>query len=218
MKSFLAKCLFVGLIATGCVVYGEKLLNQTSPPIPCSGNSCISESTQRTVYIGMAINNEDELKFDQNFIDAIAKKIGDSKIVFDTLEGNDIRNQFSPNMSSRRSLLELSTKLKVTSSSDKAIVLAFNRMLEIGEKNGQRPLYAYILTSGTSDPATLAEIHAISVAFAKKKVPNVHFHIVGLSPTHRLEMSKAIAPLDDCMKFSSASDGEWVQLLQPLSN
>ena len=215
MKKFIAKLLVVGSIATGCV-YGGKFLNPP-PPILCSGNSCTSESTQSTVYIAIAINNEDELRFVQNFIYAIAKKVSDSTIIVDTLNGQNIENLFSGE-ASRRSVQDISTTLKVTPSNANAIVQAFNRMLEIGDKNRQRPLYAYILTSGTSDPATLAEIHSISVAFAKKKVPNVHFHIVGLPPAHRLEMSKAIAPLDDCMKFSSASDGEWVQLLQPLSN
>ena len=216
MKKFLAKFLTVGLIASGCV-YEGKLLNQPSSPMPCSGISCTPELTKKTAYLAIAINNEDELKFVQNFSYVIAKKVGDSKIIVDTLNGQNIENLFSGD-ASRQSVQDISTNFKVSPSSDKAIVQAFNRMLEIGDKNGQRPLYAYILTSGTSDPATLAEIHAISVAFAKKKVPNVYFHIVGLSPPHRLEMSKAIAPLDDCIKFSSASDGEWVQLLQPLSN
>ncbi len=216
MEKFIAKCLFVVLIATGCA-YGGKLLNQTSPPSPCSGNSCTSESPQRTVYIATAIKNEDDLSFVLNFSYAIAKKIGESTVIVDTLNGQNIENLFSGD-ASRRSVQDISTKLKVTPSDDKAIVQAFNRMLEIGEKNGQRPLYAYILTSGTSNPATLAEIHAISVAFAKKKVSNVHFYIVGLSPANRLDLSKATAPLDDFIQFSSASDGEWVQLLQPLSN
>jgi hypothetical protein len=167
--------------------------------------------------LAIATHNEDELKFAQNFNYAIAKKVGDSELIIDTMQGQIITNQFS-NKASRRSVQDISTNLKVIPSDDKALVQAFNRMLEISEKDRQHSFYAYILTPGTSDSATLAEIRTISVAFAKKKVQNAHFHIVGLSPIHRLEMSKATAPLDHCIKFSSDSDTEWVQLLEPLTN
>jgi hypothetical protein len=212
MKQFATKLVITALIAPGCI-YGCNWLPLPPTPIPC----CSPESTQKNLYLAVATRNETELKLVQDFNHVLAKKVGESTITVDSMKGQNIENLFSSD-ANRRTLRDISTNFTVTPSDDKALVQAFNRMLELSEKNRQHPFYAYIITSGTSNSATLAEIHTISVAFAKKKVPNVHFHIVGLSPVHRLEMSKATAPLDHCIKFSSASDNEWVQLLQPLSN
>jgi hypothetical protein len=221
-KSFSLLSLVIGtgtiLLTTACEP--EQKSNNPSPT-PCPEViTCTPKSIKTKIYVAASLTKQEEVTTAKNFFYSIAKQTGDATFIVDTLEGKNIANHFSSDEANRRLFHEFSSHLTVKPSDPDALIQAFNRMLEIADKNPQDAIYGYILSSGTSDPIALNSIREISSAFAKKKNKpvNLRLHIVGISPVHRLEMSKAIAPIDQYIKFSGALDSEWTPLVQALNN
>jgi hypothetical protein len=167
------------------------------------------------IYIGVQANSPTHTSLAQDLLYQVARKTHANQwIVIDLMRSEKGDNLFS-SPPTRRAIQEVMTHFEAeTESSDRAIIQSFNHLVELAIEKQGRSFHGYLVTSGTSNPATLNELRSLATKLADQKLPNVHVYVVGLSANNRIKMSEAMKPLARCIQFAGESDTEWVQLVK----
>ncbi|MER3491068.1 MAG: hypothetical protein C4323_01295 [Mastigocladus sp. ERB_26_2] len=168
---------------------------------------------QRKIYIALQTNSPEMTDFVQSFLDLAARQTNNQLTSIDLFAGDKVENLYSQT-ASRRQLQELIEYLNTQPSSDKALIQAMQRFKDEVEQNPTRPIYGYIVTQGTADPASLAAIRQICEKLTQTDSNKAHLFIIGLAKENRLPMSKAFAPMRKNMQFAGTNQQEWEELMQ----
>ena len=165
---------------------------------------------QRKIYIALQTNSPEMTDFVQSFLDLAARQTNNQLTSIDLFAGDKVENLYSQT-ASRRQLQELIEYLNTQPSSDKALIQAMQRFKDEVEQNPTRPIYGYIVTQGTADPASIRQICEKLTQTDSNKA---HLFIIGLAKENRLPMSKAFAPMRKNMQFAGTNQQEWEELMQ----
>lgn len=194
----------------------------------CSTDVCQDpESEGAQIYIALQPNSPEIAQLTEDFVYSVLRQAKRKQTFdIDLLNGNkshilrsgsatrkdlgELVKQFDPN--------EKTVEIEPTSSTDLALIHSFNRFKNLAISNAdRRPFAAYLVTSGTSDPNTIASIHQICQQLAQSgRTQKVRIYLIGLAPENRLNMTSALHPLASNSDSASASYNEWIELVKKL--
>lgn len=167
----------------------------------------------QVVYVGAAIETPAQVKRTQAVVDAIARRLNEQDyLTLDVLAQNDVLPQYSSNVS-RIQIRDTLTALLLTSSDEQALVKAVSRIATMCEENKGRPIRAFLITEGSTNPAVLHSIQ--SIATRMKTCTNLQLFLVGLSSKASIPTSAAFAPLHSQIR-SARGDQEWELFVKSL--
>ncbi|MDJ0797873.1 MAG: hypothetical protein QNJ51_13835 [Calothrix sp. MO_167.B12] len=152
--------------------------------------SCIdsSEKCSPEVYIGLQLNSQQDVKLAKTFLYEASKNADNNLFHVDVFRGDNIAYMFSDPYNKKAIRDIIQKELEEKESNDKALINAFIRVtnLVIDSKN-DKDLYAYIVSSGTSDKNTIQQIKKIVDDFAKNqnKLQKLHLYLIGLTTDNR---------------------------------
>lgn len=164
------------------------------------------------VYIGLELNSQQDVKLAKTFLHKTSKKADNNLFHIDILTGDDVAYIYSDSYNKKAVRDIIQEKLEKKESSDKALEKAFNRVknLVIKSKTNE-DLYAYIVSSGTSNENTIQQIKQIIDDFASNqtKSKKLHLYLIGLTDENRtLLVDNALKSLPNT-KHSSSTFSEW---------
>lgn len=216
--------LLIGLgVATAiAVILTTTVLQDIIPPqplpIPCQFLAKCKENTSSTIVVISQANSPESAQLVQDFFYHLSRKAKPGqRLVLHRLKGQQVETLYSNNFNTRRDLNELHSQLESVPSDDQSLVQGFQIAKEEAIKNmGLRPIDIFIVSEGTSNPASLKEISHICSKIAEAKVPNLHLHLIGLAPDKRILMANAIQPMGKHARSAGKGDSEWLQILNDL--
>jgi hypothetical protein len=182
---------------------------KTSSKIP---DQCQSHASKADYYYAGMANNGAEQKTNAKLLSILAK-IDSHKITIDQVNGNQLDTLYSSNHN-QRAVQDIGKKWPIVPATDPGIVAPFQRLRTFGSQGNRYQnsyLQAYIVTTGTSDPATLAKLG--SAARELQGFTCLRINVIGLDKAHRLKMSEALSPVADRLHFSSSNYQEWQNLI-----
>jgi hypothetical protein len=199
--------LLLATILSGCF--------SSTAQVPDGGSlsaRCQSTVSSADIYYKAMTNTKAEQKTASQVLMSLAR--GNSrKITIDQANGDQLDTHYSSDHN-RPAIQDLAKQLSIVPAGDQAIVLGFQRLHTFGGKNNRYAnnyLQAYIVTTGTSDPAILQKL--TSAANELKDFACLQVNVIGLDKTHRLKMAEALKPLADRLRFSSSNYQEWKHLV-----
>jgi hypothetical protein len=196
------KLLFV-LLTIAAIITFCKSINQTAG------------GYKSKIYLALQTNSSEATQLSEEILDTLSHQTENRWIAVDLFVKDKVQNLYSAATSS--DLESLSEQIKPTPSSDQALIQSINRVKDEVEQNQQQNVYSFIVSQGTTNPATLSEIRHISQVLAQSHSTKMHITIIGISPTNRLPMSDAFASLRGRVQFASAIDEEWQQLFDDIN-
>ncbi|MBR8832555.1 MAG: hypothetical protein DSM106950_00545 [Stigonema ocellatum SAG 48.90 = DSM 106950] len=210
------KLLIILAIASVVTVGRSVYLKNTHP----SQDTAVASQQQPFVYqskgyIALETNSLQMSELSQNILDGLARRIKNrwSRVDIDIFVGKEVQNLYSQ-AATRRDLEALIEQVKLTPSSDQALIKAIQRFKDEVFQNKQQHVYGLIVTKGTANSSSLAAIRQICQKLAQNSLTKMHIAIVGLSPENRLPMSTAVAALGGNVQFAGAAQEEWQQLIR----
>jgi len=188
------------------------------PPVPCQVPTACSENSGSTIVSIFQANSPEAADLVKNFLYQLGRKVKPGqRLVLHRLKGQQVEALYSNNFNARRDLNELHSQLESVPSDDQALVQGFQIAKEEAIKNmGVRPIDIFIVSEGTSNPASLKEINYICSKIAEANVPKLHLHLIGLAPDKRILMANAIQPMGKHARSAGTGDSEWLQILNDL--
>jgi hypothetical protein len=163
-------------------------------------------SSPKTFYFAIEANTPEEKLLGQDVLHEASRPLqsGDD-VVVDFMKDSQVINLFS-DKSSTQGIRGAMNQLSENQSDAYAIVKAIDRAVKLGKGS---KVSAVIVTSGTSDAATLSWMAKLT----ERLPPTTTLYFVGLKPENRLPMSSAFAGVRDRVKFA-VLDEEWLAVVE----
>jgi hypothetical protein len=159
---------------------------------------CIDPSTDNAqFYVAYQLSSPEEIQFAQWVNEDLMRVLeSDSLMNVDILKGDKAENLHNGPVD-RRALKMLATQSlnEKEESSDKALIQAVQRAVNLALDKHQGRLNALIVSTGTSDPGTIRTIRYIAQTALKKGLKNFRLYLLGLSDSHKLPMAEGLKPL-----------------------
>ena len=192
----------------------------------CSSTQCDRQSSKH-IYLGIQLNSPEMAQLSDSIYHQVTRRGGKGKrFSIDLLDGNEANNFFS-NTASRKDLRELrkhpdfdrdrqTPGLDPIPSDDEALIAGFQRAKDLIVSNGGREEFsAYIVTSGTTNPDTIAKIRYICQQLAAEgdKTGDYRLYVIGLDSSKRLSTVSALSPIA-AHAVAANGEGEWEDLIK----
>lgn len=183
--------------------------------IALAGCSSCPDLTPPTVYVGVQANTEEEKTLAKSFLYEAYKESKDGNtFIVDLLKGDTTVRLLSKSSIDREAILKAIEKVEDTQSTDLAITSFFQRVKDLSEyENSDEELHAYLISSGTSNEATLTSISKTLEDLGNSDhQDNVYLYVLGLSEDNRLNISDSLNPLRERAEAVGVDPSEWQSL------
>ena len=192
----------------------------------CSSTQCDRQSSKH-IYLGIQLNSPEMAQLSDRIYHQVTRRGGKGKrFTIDLLKGDRANNLFS-STASRKDLRKLrkhpdfdrdrqTPGLDPIPSDDEALIESFQRAKDLIVRNGgQGEFFAYIVTSGTTNPDTIAKIRYICQQLAAEgdKTGDYRLYVIGLDSSKRLSTVSSLSPIA-AHAVAANSEGEWEDLIK----
>jgi hypothetical protein len=203
--------------------------------LPCGGSNCFQpeqpeqpeQPKQQAVFAQFLFqpNSPEMAQMTEDVLDRVARQVRNHhRVEISLLVGaGDIHVPFS-GQANRRTIRTLFEELdgdrsqsgiSPTPSSDQALTPGVKRLLERVKYSAEpQELHFYLVTQGTSNPAVISQIRAITTELAEHDLSQTQVYLIGLNPEHRVAFADAFNPIRQVVKSATANDGEWLPLVR----
>jgi hypothetical protein len=198
----------VALIALSSIASGCSASSRASSRAAFAPQCQSSTPSSTDISVAFSATNEDEKKKVLQVINSIAR-IDGRQITVAQIEGDELHIEYSNQLD--RPIVQRIGKAIVTAPvTDRGIVAAFEQVHTLAERS-PKGLKAFIITNGSSDAKTLADIRRAAISL--KPYQCFQLKVIGVSSIHRLKLAESLHPIGDKLQFASNNRQEWQQLI-----
>jgi hypothetical protein len=189
-------------IASGCNASSRASSKAAFAP------QCQSTPSSTDISVAFSATNEDEKKKVLQVMNSIAR-IDGRQITIGQIEGDELHIEYS-NQLDRPIVQRIGKAIATAPVTDRGIVAAFEQVHTLAERS-PKGLKAFIITNGSSDAKTLADIRR--AAMSLKPYQCFQLKVIGVSSIHRLKLAESLHPIADKLQFAGTNRQEWAQLI-----
>jgi hypothetical protein len=182
-------------VAIASTVLGGSLITinwiPLKPPVPCCEPI---ETISQEVYVAYQVNTPQAVKLASYFNYDLSRNLKpEHRLNVDLMHDEKVENLYS-NSAEQGEVQHLNQDLHLTASGDEALIQAVQRVKSLVKQNGgKRPLDAFIVSEGTSNPATIRTIQQITQTIEPQA--RTRLYLIGLTPENKLATSAAFRPV-----------------------
>jgi hypothetical protein len=160
-------------------------------PIPCCNSI---ETASKEVYVAYQVNTPEAVKLASYFNYDLSRSLKpEHHLNVDLMRDVRVENLYS-NSAEQGEVQYLNQKLHLTASRDEALIQSIQRVKSLMKHNaGKQPLDIFIVSEGSSNPATLRTIQHITQTI--KPHEKTRLYLIGLTPENKLATSAAFRPV-----------------------
>jgi hypothetical protein len=152
------------------------------------------ETTSKEVYVAYQVNTPKAVKLASYFNYDLSRSLKpEHHLNVDLMRDAQVENLYS-NSAEQGEVQSLNQKLHLTASRDKALIQSVQRVKSLVKRNGgKQPLDIFIVSEGSSNPATLKTIQYITQTIEPHT--KTRLYLIGLTPENKLATSAAFRPV-----------------------
>jgi hypothetical protein len=192
---------FLSTVVSGCAAGSRASSKSAFPP------QCQNTASSTDIFVAFSATNENEKKTVTQVTNSIARTEG-RQITIDQI-GDELHTIYS-NKLDRQILQRLVKATSPVPVADVGLVAAFDRVRTLAAQS-PKGLIGYVVTPGSSDPKTLAEIRRAATSL--KPYQCFQLKVIGVDSIHRLKLAESLHPIADKLRFASSDRQEWQQLI-----